>query len=236
METLYLIPARGGSKGIPGKNIKPLGDKLLIEYTIEFASHFNNNLENICVSTDDKSIAEVARNSGLDVPFIRPPELSMDNSSSQEVIIHALNYYKTQKGKIFDAVILLQPTSPFRKESDLLEMQRLFSPKIDMVVSVKVSEENPYYTLFEEDDQGYLIQSKKSDYISRQQCPDVYSMNGSIYIINTKSIFLNSMNDFKKVIKYKMEDVYSIDIDSPLDWAVAETILSNGMLKPPHLY
>ena len=111
---LYVIPARGGSKGVPGKNIKLLGGKPLIYYSIEVARALAND-EDICVSTDNIEIKELVEQTGLQVPFLRPPELALDDSGTYEVLLHAVNYYATQ-GKQYNLLVLLQPTSPFRKE------------------------------------------------------------------------------------------------------------------------
>ena len=113
MNGLYLIPARKGSKGIPHKNRKPLAGIPLIGYSIETALQLTD-AENICVSTDDEEIIRIAEGYGLRVPFVRPEALSSDTSGSREVILHALDHYQ-QAGRQFDAVILLQPTSPFRR-------------------------------------------------------------------------------------------------------------------------
>src|SRR5690554_4054145 len=113
MKVLYIIPARGGSKGVPGKNIKLLGGKPLIYYSIEVARALAKD-EDICVSTDDERIKEVVEKTGLKIPFIRPAELGTDSASTYDVLLHAINFYSAQ-GKEYDLIILLQPTSPLRK-------------------------------------------------------------------------------------------------------------------------
>ena len=117
MRVLGIIPARGGSKGLPGKNIKLLNGIPLIAYTIKEA--LNSNLEEFIVSTDSEEIAEVARNYGGKVPFLRPAEIATDNASSLDVVLHALDFMKEHEGKEYDAIMLLQPTTPYRDREDI---------------------------------------------------------------------------------------------------------------------
>src|SRR5215469_16971392 len=117
MRILMIITARAGSKGLPGKNTKMLGGKPLVAYTIEFAQKVKTDNDVICVSTNDDTVIEVAKSYGLDVPFKRPEELASDTAGSYDVILHALNHFEA-KGQFFDAVLLLQPTSPFRVVED----------------------------------------------------------------------------------------------------------------------
>ena len=222
MKLLFVIPARGGSKGIPGKNIKPLNGKPLIYYSIDLARLFTGD-ENICVSSDSAEIIDCVEQIGLNVPFIRPFDIATDTSGTYEVLQHAVKYY-ISKGIKYDALILLQPTSPFRKKKHLNESLALFSEHLDMVVSVKESKANPYYNLFEENKEGLLNISKgNGQYNRRQDVPSVYEYNGSIYIINAKSLqSKNSFREFTAVRKYLMEDPYSIDLDTLDDWDYAE--------------
>jgi N-acylneuraminate cytidylyltransferase len=217
---LFLIPARGGSKGIPKKNIKNLNGKPLIYYTLDSIKDIAP-IENICVSSDDPEIIEKVEKYGIKVPFVRPLELATDTSTTQAVIKHALNFYK-QKERQFKGLVLLQPTSPLRKSCHIIEALELFSENIDLVVSVKITASNPYYVLFEENSDGLLEISKKGNYTRRQDCPVVYERNGAIYIYN-----LNSIDQaYKRQIKYIMNENVSIDIDTEFDWMLAEFILS----------
>jgi len=120
MNILYLIPARGGSKGIPHKNIKSLAGKPLIYYSIDVARELTTD-DNICVSTDDNEIIKVVENYGLKVPFKRPDELATDNATTNDVILHAINFYESI-GKQYDIIVLLQPTSPLRKSQHVKEV------------------------------------------------------------------------------------------------------------------
>lgn len=229
MKTLYLIPARGGSKGVPKKNIKDLNGKPLIYYTIDVARSFAQDVD-ICVSTDCDEIISKVREYGLNVPFKRPEKLSGDQSGSYEVLLHALNHYESE-GRQYENIMLLQPTSPFRKNEHLKEIMALYSSAIDMVVSVSQSHHNPYFNLFEENGLGFLQKSKEGYFENRQQAPDVYAFNGSIYLINSKSLKLKPLHNFEKVKKYVMDEIHSVDIDTPLDWAVCETMIREGYIK-----
>lgn len=229
MNTLFLITARGGSKGIPGKNIKYLAGKPLIYYTIDAAKKLTTD-ENICVSTDSQEIIDVVEKYPLKVPFIRPTHLATDTAGSYEVILHALDFYK-QNNKTFDQLVLLQPTSPFRNSQHIQEALALYTSDLDMVVSVKESHANPYYNLFEEDTAGFLKKCNDSNAIRRQDSPKVYEYNGAIYIINIKSVMQKSLGEFKKIKKYIMDDLHSVDIDSPIDWLFAEMLLEKKLIS-----
>jgi CMP-N,N'-diacetyllegionaminic acid synthase len=226
MKTLFLIPARGGSKGIPGKNIKLFAGKPLISYSIELARQFTSD-DNICVSTDNDEILAVAESLGLAVPFHRPLELSTDTASTNDVILHALRYYESI-GHSFDAIVLLQPTSPFRKAYHLKEALDLYSANVDLVMSVKLTDANPYFILFEENNAGFLENSKIGNFTRRQDCPKVWQANGAIYIYNVKSM-QNNKPLKSRILKYVMESTYSVDLDTELDWQFAEFL--NAKLK-----
>ncbi len=223
MKPLVVIPARGGSKGLPGKNIKKLMGKPLIHYTIEAARALFSD-EQIIVSTDDLDIKSCAEQTGLNVPFIRPAELATDTASTVEVLLHALkvsedNHYEP------DTLILLQPTSPLRNAQHIKEAMNLFTENIDMVVSVKETESNPYYVLFEENENGLLKKSKTGNFTRRQDCPKVWEYNGAIYIIDIQSLKKQSNLNFNNIIKYEMDENSSIDIDTEIDWMIAEYLL-----------
>jgi len=231
MKFLYLIPARGGSKGIPRKNIKPLGNKPLIAYSIETACQVAS-AEDICVSTDDREIISIAEKMGLKVPFVRPSHLAQDNTPTREVILHAIEYY-AQQGKEYDTVVLLQPTSPFRHKTHIQQAIALFHPDMDMVVSVKETKANPYYILYEEDENGFLKKSKNGQFSRRQDCPKVYEFNGSIYVINVQSLKQYPLHEFRRIKKYVMEKEYSVDLDDEMDWAFAEFLIEKKIIQWP---
>ncbi len=227
MKPLVIIPARGGSKGIPHKNIKLLGGKPLICRAIDNARSVASDAD-ICVSTDDPEIIKVVENYGLKVPFVRPAELAADNSGTYEVLLHALGFYERQ-GRTYDTIILLQPTSPFRRDEDISEALKLYSPDIDMVVSVTEARANPYYNCFEADSNGFLHVSKgDGKYIRRQDAPKAWEYNGAIYIINPQSLKRESLGKFKRRRMYEMDELHSLDLDTPLDWRIAELLIAEN--------
>lgn len=229
MKTLVTICARGGSKGIPGKNIKLLGGKPLIAYSIEVARQFASD-QDICVSTDDERIMEVVRDCGLEVPFKRPAHLATDQAGSSDVVLHAYEFYAS-RGQHYDAILLLQPTSPFRKLEFLREAAALYDSSIDMVTSVTAASCNPYYDGFEEDGEGLLKISKGDGSIQRRQdAPAVWQQNGSIYVINPVSLKQKGMAGFTRIRKYAMPSQYSLDLDTLFDWQVAEMMIASKLI------
>lgn len=229
MRYLVVIPARGGSKGILRKNIKQFDGKPLIYYSIDAARAIAPD-EDICVSTDDDEIIQVVEDYGLKVPFKRPAELATDTAGTYEVLLHALDFYEKQ-GRHYDTLVLLQNTSPFRRAEQVKEALGLYNEKVDMVVSVKECAANPYYCVFEEDANGYLHVCKGDGNIFRRQdAPKVYEYNGAIYIINTESLKHQHMHQFKKRIKYVMDEISSFDLDTMIDWKIAEMIKKENMI------
>ena len=223
---LAIVPARGGSKRLPGKNIKVLNGKPLIQWTIEAAL----GIDDICrvmVSTDSQEIANIASKSGAEVPFIRPKELASDTSSSSAVIENALDFYKEQ-GEFFDLVLLLQPTSPMRNKKHIEQSIALLHLKnADAIVSVCECEHSPLWTNTLPDDlsmddfiSGEIKQTRSQD------LPISYRLNGAIYLSKVsrfyeeKTLFLSS-----NIYAYIMDSQSSVDIDHELDFLLAETIL-----------
>ncbi len=224
MRTLVIIPARGGSKGIPRKNIKPFNGKPLIYYTIDSARAICAD-EDICVSTDDDEIIHVVEQYGLKVPFKRPDELATDTAGTYEVLLHALDFYE-KKGKRYDVVVLLQNTSPFRKAEQVKEALKLYRKDVDMVVSVKECAANPYYCVFEENQEGFLkICKGDGNIFRRQDAPKVYEYNGAIYIMNAEVLKTTHMHKMQKRVKYVMDELSSFDLDTMWDWKIAESII-----------
>lgn len=221
-DILVVIPARGGSKGLPGKNIKMLCGKPLIAYSIDVARAFADD-NNICVSTDSEEIKQVVEQYGLKVPFLRPVYLATDTATSDDVLIHAVNYYREQYGRTFKKLILLQPTSPLRTKEDVEEAIRLYRDDIDMVVSVMKS--HAPAVLCQDDEQGYvqLIYNKKA--LGRQQLPDMYEFNGAVYVMSVDALLKKKMAGFTKIVKYVMSKEHSIDIDDIYDFLQVESIL-----------
>ena len=224
MKTLWLIPARGGSKGIPNKNLRPFCGESLVRRAIKQALSCTAKDDVVFVSTDSDAIKEEAKKTGIEIPFLRPYELASDTASTYSVILHTLKEFKTV-GRNFERVVLLQPTSPFRTTEDIKGAMELWSEDIDMVVSVSESKANPYFNLFEEDQNGFLNISKgEGKFVRRQDAPKVWEYNGAIYIMKTDSLIKESMHDFKRKIPYEMSQSKSLDLDTEDDWLIAEEI------------
>ena len=226
MKTLYVIPARGGSKGIPHKNIRPLAGKPLIGYSVDVARQLADDAD-ICVTTDDPAIAAVVEAMGLKVPFLRPAELATDKSGTYEVLLHALDFYE-QRGIHYDCLVLLQPTSPLRTADDVRRAMALYSDDIDMVVTVKGAASNPYYNCYETDADGYLTISKgDGSFTRRQDAPKVWEYNGAVYVINTASLRRCPLGQFRRRRMSEMDAARSVDLDTELDWLVAEKMMES---------
>lgn len=225
IKPLILIPARGGSKGVPRKNIKELGGKPLIYWTIEAARQlFDDDI--ICVSTDDLEIKETVELIGLNVPFLRPEHLASDTAGSHEVLLHAVQFYES-RGYYPNTIILLQPTSPFRTATHIKKALREMSADLEMIASVKETTSNPYYVLGELDSNGYWKKIRESQVQRRQDLPKVYELNGAIYIISVSAIKEKTISEFTKVRVSVMDSIASHDIDTSFDWKMAELIISS---------
>lgn len=231
--TLVILPARGGSKGIPGKNIKPLAGKPLLHYAIDTARQVVPE-QMICLSTDDKAIAASAESYGLKVPFMRPDELATDTAGTYEVLLHALGFYE-QAGHQIERVVLLQVTSPFRKPEHVQDALSKYTSDADMVVSVFETEANPYFVLMEEDGQGYLQKSKKLGAVTRRQdAPKVWQLNGAVYVINAASLKkYKAMAEFPRIVKSEMDALHSQDLDNMTDWLFCEFLIERGLVQLP---
>ena len=226
MRILAIIPARGGSKGVPGKNIKLLNGKPLLAYTSEIALQ-TKYLTEVIVSTEDDKISAVAKSMGIKVPFVRPTELAQDNTPTIDVIIHALQWYE-KHSVFFDAVCLLQTTSPFRTLEFLDKaIEKFISSDCDSLISVqKVPREyNPHWT-FEVNLEGNLkIATGETEIISRRQkLPVAYHRDGSVYITKTEVILKGLSLYGKSTAFIESEPEFYVNIDTMLDWEKAEEL------------
>lgn len=220
-DTLFVIPARGGSKGLPRKNIKDLCGKPLIAYSIDVARAFADD-EHICVSTDSEEIKVAVEEYGLSVPFVRPDYLATDTASSNDVLIHAVNFYK-MLGREYKRLVLLQPTSPLRSTEDVAGSLALYRDDIDMVVSVTKS--HAPAVLCSDDKDGYVQFVFNKNAASRQELQDMYEFNGAVYVMNTQALLKKGIAGFTKKVKYVMSKEHSVDIDDIIDFKLAETII-----------
>jgi len=231
LKILALIPARGGSRRLPGKNILPLAGKPLIAWTIDAAKGCPY-LDEICVSTDDRQITEAALAAGASVPFTRPEALSNDVASSVDVALHAIECYRLN-GREFDCLILLQPTSPLRTASDISFSLEIFrDKKATAVIGVCEADHSPLWmnTLPEGGSMnGFMreeVRGKRS-----QDLPTYYRINGSIYAIDTRVLErLRSFFPPDGAMAYIMPPERSIDIDTRLDFTIVEAIVSKNPL------
>ena len=226
-EHLAIIPARSGSKGLEDKNIKLLSGKPLLQYSVEAAIN-SNIFDCIHVSTDSEKYAEIARGCGADVPFLRCHEFSSDIADSWSVVRFVLEQYK-QIGKVFDMVTLLQPTSPMRDAGDIRAAYHLFGEKkAEVVISVSEAEHSPLLmnTLDESLSLDGFINLKEVG--RRQNMPQYYQINGAIYMM--KTYILDRIFDLygEKSYAYIMPRKKSIDIDSIIDFKMAEIFLKEN--------
>lgn len=231
MKILGLIPARGGSKGVPRKNIKLLGKQPLIGYTIAVGLACEA-INELVVSTEDGEIAEVSRQLGAKTPFMRPAALATDQSPTIDTLVHAVKWYAT-KGRHFDAVCLLQPTTPFRAREDLENALSLFvESEADCLISVREVPHvfNPHWVFEPDPASGFLrLATGEKELITRRQdLPPAYYRDGAIYITRT-TVLLDQHSIYgQKVIAYQMQHSPDINIDSLEDWQRAATYLSGG--------
>ncbi len=224
---LALIPARGGSKGLSRKNIKLLSGKPLIAWTIERARN-SKYIDEIVVSTDDEEIAEVSKQYGAEIPFLRPEELATDEAKGVDVALHAVERLKTD-GRVYDLLILLQPTSPLRVSEDIDKaIELLFSKSAKAVVSVHEIRHHSYKAnnLPEDGCMKDFIRPEAMNK-NRQDLPVFYGLNGAIYLAycdymeRQKSFFGN------ETFAYIMPRKRSVDIDDEIDFKMAETLLES---------
>ncbi|HHT9158301.1 MAG: flagellar modification protein B [Planctomycetes bacterium GWF2_39_10] len=225
MSVLCTICARGGSKGVPGKNIKNLLGKPLIAYTIEQALS-NRLINRVVVSTDSEKIANVAKQYGAEVPFMRPQFLATDEASKLPVIKHAIKYYVENLNFNPNYVIDLDPTSPLRTSEDIEKCLNLIMNdcNCDLVITGYKSNKNPYFNMVEINSDGFACLSKKPEkqIVRRQDAPVVYAMNASVYIWKTDVLFNQTDVVAGKVKLVAMPEERSIDIDSEVDFKLVE--------------
>lgn len=230
MKILGIIPARGGSKSIPRKNIKNLGGKPLLAWTIE-AAKTSGIFDRIILTTDDEEIAEAGRKWGVEVPFLRPRELAEDQTPTLPVLQHALVWLKEKQGYVPDAVMLLQPTAPFRRPADIKgAIDVLKESGADSVVSVVEipGHFSPYWAVIENEEgraELFIGEPIRKRINRRQDFPKkTYAHNGAMYLFRPHLLFDPDEPSLygEHVRLFPMEKKYSINIDSPEDWESAE--------------
>jgi CMP-N,N'-diacetyllegionaminic acid synthase len=219
--TIATICARGGSKGLPGKNILPFAGKPLIAHTISSALACPL-IGGVFVSTDDQDIANVAMSYGAQVPIMRPPELATDSAAKIPVIEHLVHHLESIGHRI-ERVVDLQPTSPLRTQADLDAAINL-SANCDLVVSVTEPSHSPYFSLAELQPDGTLALSKTANFVTRQAAPAVFGLNGSVYVWRRTALAHAALHGFwsTRMIPYVMPRSRSVDIDVFEDFELAE--------------
>ena len=223
MNILGFIPAREGSRGIPGKNIHPLAGKPLIDYTIQAA--LLSRITKLIVSTDSEEIADISKHFGAEAPFLRPKELAGDDSTIEEALAHALNELRRGWSYTPDIVVLLHPTTPLRTEKHIDEsIELLMKNEVDSVVSVSEPMEHPADMVFwdENGNMRFLLESIITPGKSqRQSYPQCYFLNGVVYTFTYKSFVKCNSRFGKRSAPYFMAQIDSIDIDSIDDLYIA---------------
>lgn len=225
MKIVATICARGGSKGIPRKNIRLLCGQPLLVHTIEAAKKCKL-INRIIVSTDDHEIAEIAREAGAEVPFLRPKELALDNTAKLPVIKHAIQFLESQEGYRADIIVDLDPTSPLRTEKDIEACIRMvMTGEADNVISVTEARKNPYFNMVEIID-GKVQLVKQLDHLimRRQEAPEVYDLNASIYVWKRDTLMDNDTIYLENTGIYLMPR-WAIDIDDETDFELVEFML-----------
>jgi len=225
---LCVIPARGGSKGLPGKNTMLLAGKPLIAHTIGHALD-SRYIDRTVVSTEDGEIAMIALENGAEVPFRRPAELAADESGTMDVLAHAVEEMESALGCSFEVLVLLHATAPLRTPADIDNcIELLFVKGAGNVFSVTRAQKNPYFNMVETKPGGKVDLVKDGSFMTRQDAPPVYEMNSSIYVWR--------MDSFKKARSifsggsavYEMPRERSVDIDDQLDFRTAEMLMKGG--------
>ena len=225
LKPICIIPARGGSKGVKRKNIRSLGGKPLIAYTLESA--INSNLfQDVIVTTEDEEIANISKNFGANIPFIRPQELATDLTTTEEVLIHTINELK-RLGFEFDTIMLRDCTVPFIDEQDMKNALKLFfENECDAVFGAINAHPNPYFGMMELNEDGCLIKSKipKNDVTRRQDAPVVYSVDG-MFILNADFFLKTKKISAGNIIPYELSKEHGHMIDFEFDFKVAKLLI-----------
>jgi CMP-N,N'-diacetyllegionaminic acid synthase len=218
---LAIIPARGGSKGIPRKNIKPLAGKPLIAWTIESALQARG-IDRVIVSTEDEEIALVAKQCGAEVPFLRPLALAQDDTPGIAPVLHAIDQLP-----YYDWVLLLQPTSPFRSAEDIQGIiQFCRDQSAPSVVSVTQVSKHPFW-MYQRDEQ-YRLQPlipNRPEITQRQDLPAAYALNGALYLARTDWLIQNQGFIGPETLGYVMSEEHSVDLDTSVDWQWVEYLI-----------
>lgn len=231
-KVLWLIAARSGSKSIPDKNIKILGNQPLISYRIQSALNTLNS-KDVWVSTDSEKYAQIAKEYGAEIPFLRPDYLASDDASSVDVVIHAMDYAFSH-GKKYDFIGLLEPTSPFVQSSDLDKAIELLGNKENATAIVATVESRPN-RIFIQKEGAYLSELaenlKMYKKLGRQSFGKEITPSGGFYISKWEAFFESKSFYTERTLSYLVDDISGLEIDEPLDWQFAEFIIEKNMFE-----
>lgn len=229
MKILAIVPARGGSKRLPGKNLRPLGGKPLVAWSID-AARAVPAIADVLVSTDDEAIADIARRHGALVPWLRPAELSTDEAATADVCLHALDWYESQKGGV-DGVLVLQPTSPFRGRDTIVAGLDLYRARdFRRVVSFSPAAFHPMWCVRIDGDRISPFVEGGGFHLRSQDLPPAYAPNGALYLVSPSALRATRSLYGDDVVPLVMNEPHrAVDIDTEMDWRVAESVLAAGM-------
>jgi CMP-N,N'-diacetyllegionaminic acid synthase len=228
LSTVATICARGGSQGLPGKNVRPLAGKPLIAHSIGQALA-SPRIDAVYVSTDDAEIAEIARHYGAEVPFLRPAELATASAPKLPVVRHLVEAIEAA-GVAIGRIVDLQPTAPLRDQSDIHACLDLLDADTDCVITGAIAHENPYFSMVELDEAGRARLSKPppGDIAGRQMAPPVYAMNGSVYVWHRATLDKGLWGGRTRL--HVMPRERSVDIDSAIDFQLAELLMREAKI------
>jgi len=233
MEILITLCARGGSKGIPGKNIRSINGKPLIAYSIDHAKEFSKiHKADIALSTDSVAISEVAKNYSIKTGYVRPESVSLDATGKMETILHVLNYEEASRNKKYDFILDLDISSPLRNLDDLLMgFEKIKSDQHALnLFSVNHANRNPYFNMVEQKPDGYFGLVKKGDFLTRQSAPAIYDLNASFYFY--RRAFFDQANP-KTISERSLIHVMNhicFDLDHPIDFDFMQFLITNNKL------
>lgn len=225
---LATICCRGGSKGVPGKNIKLLNGKPLIAYTIDSAKQ-SKYINELIISTDDQAIADIARSYGATVPFLRPADLASDTASKWPVFIHAVETYEQLTGNTVDYLVDLDVTVPLKTYQDIdgaIQMA-LQDPLTDVVITGYEPERNPYFNMMEIGEDGFasIVKKGTKPIVRRQDAPKVYSLTPAAYVVKKSALYAFEHWSNAKCKIYEMPRERAVDIDTEIDFKIVEFLI-----------
>jgi N-acylneuraminate cytidylyltransferase/CMP-N,N'-diacetyllegionaminic acid synthase len=224
---LAIIPARGGSKGLPRKNVKMICGKPLIAWTIE-AGLKSKYLDEVMVSTDYRNIADVAKEFGANIPFLRPHYLANDTATSFKVIEHTIDFYRKELNQEFDYVVLLEPTSPLRVTDDIdTAIEMLMNSTAESIVGIcRTEDQNPAF-LTHKNKNNFIscYEEKEIKVLRRQDISDVYFFEGTIYISEKNALLKKKTFYHNKTIGYEVPKYKSLEIDDIYDFVMVDAIM-----------